>query len=93
MNRDLYDTRPNRIVQRLEQLLKPLGYVMAFNNNGNLVSIKKGSKSKPCPYFYKDRKNRIHMKLKCHNNDVMDKCIDKESDEWLSYYAYREIVK
>lgn len=92
MGNDIYNDRPNRITQRLTQILKPLGYNLCFDNRGLLRSVKKGTISKPYPYFYKDKKGKIYMKIKSKNNTI-NKCIDKETDEWLAYYAYKEIIK
>ena len=89
MNNELYELRPIKIIQKLESLLRPLRYALCFDQQGMLYSIKKGDDSKPCPYFYKDRRNKIYMKLGHHIN----RCIDKESDEWLAYYAYKIITK
>lgn len=93
MRSELYNNRPHRIVSRLEWLLKPLGFMLAYDANNNLFSVKKGQKSMPCPYFFKDTKGRINMKIKTKEGDNIIKCIDKDTDEWLAYYAYKEITK
>ena len=91
MRNEIYELRPQRIIARLQQLLGPLHYTFAFNKQGLLFSIKRGTNSKPCPYFYKDRRGKIFMKFK-HNSEVVNKCIDYETDEWLAYYVYRSII-
>lgn len=92
MGNELYDNRPINIMRLLEQFVKPFGYVVGYNNVGDAFTIKRGAKSIRCPYFFKDRRGRINMKLKLRNGDTWIKCIDKESDKWLAYYAYKEII-
>lgn len=93
MSSELYNTRPQKIMKRLENILKPLNYIIVYDNNNNGFSIKKGCKSVRCPYFYKDKKGKIYMKIKTKQGETIIKCIDYETDEWLAYYAYKEIVK
>lgn len=93
MNNIIYNLRPIAIMERVAKLIKPLGYTLVLDNSGTLRSIKKGTQTKPCPYFYRDKRNRIRMKMKCKNNDIIDMCIDKETNEWLAYYIYKEIIK
>lgn len=92
MSNELYNNRPCKIMKRLSEFIKPFGYSIGYNNVKDSFVIKKGSKSVRCPYFFKDKRGRINMKLKLKNGDTWIKCIDKESDEWLAYYAYKEIV-
>lgn len=93
LSSEVYNERPKKIVERLTKILKPLGYTFGYNNRGFLFCIKKGNQSKPYPYFYKDRRGRIHMRLRLNRDDIWDKCIDKETNEWLAYYVYKEIIK
>lgn len=93
MSNDLYNIRPQKIMKRLEYILKPLGYAIVYDKYNNGYSIKKGCKSVRCPYFYKDRKGKIYMKIRTKQDNVVIKCIDYETDEWLAYYAYKEIIK
>lgn len=90
MGNEIYEMRPKKIIERIQQLLKPLGFTFGYSNRGILHSIKKGSKSKPCPHFYKDKRGKIYMRFTC-NDTILDKCIDYETNEWLAYYVYREL--
>lgn len=88
----LYNDRPNKIISCLEEMLRPFNVQLLKNNYDEVFCYRAGQTTCKRLYFFKDKRGRIHMKLKCRNGVLWVRCIDKESDEWLAYYAYKEIV-